>query len=133
MACPCRTTRPAVGSAVNVPVAWFTTFHEPAYPMVASTGVCETRDRRATVAVAVRYALAVAPADGEPEPLNAPPATATATPATATTPTTPAATRGPGPGGAHRRAPPRQVPAAGSPAGRPGETMPFTIRLPGRE
>ena len=38
---------------------------------MASTGVCETSDRRATVAIAVPYALAAAPADGAPEPPNA--------------------------------------------------------------
>src|SRR6516164_532983 len=98
--------------------------------MVASTGVCETSDRRATVAIAVRYELAAAPADGEPAPPNAPNAPATATPATATTP---AATQRPR---LRRRPPPGSaatVPAGGSSAGRPGETVLLMTRSHRRE
>src|SRR6516164_1774291 len=101
--------------------------------MVASTGVCETSDRRATVAIAVRYELAAAPADGEPAPPNPPRAPATATPATATTATTPAATQRPRP---RRRPPPGSaatVPAGGSSGGRPGETVLFMTRSHRRE
>src|SRR6516164_9295892 len=101
--------------------------------MVASTGVCETSDRRATVAIAVPYALAAAPADGAPEPPNAPLAPATATPATSTTATTAAIIQRPRPRGRPSPGFGATTVPAGSLAGLPVETVPFTIRLPARQ
>src|SRR5215467_15432459 len=103
---PWRTTRPAGGSQVTVPVAWFTTAYEPESASVPDSELCAVSVRRVTVATEVRYAVPAAPGPGEPGPLNAPAATATATPATTTTITTPATTQ--------RRLLPRAVPACRS-------------------